>query len=90
MKLTSRQKAVLTKVIVATRRGAWYRAGDVKDDGRLHGHGERVTLASLHSRGLLVRRAWRGVEGERDAAHEYQAPPFVLDVLRDVTTKEEK
>jgi len=88
--MTPRQKAVLAKVIVATTRGQWYRAGDVKDDGRLHGHGERVTLASLHSHGLLVRRAWRGVEGERDAAHEYQAARHVLDVLRGVTTKEEK
>lgn len=41
----------------------WYRSAR---------HGERVTLASLHTRGLAERRAWRGVEGHPDAAHEYR------------------
>lgn len=42
----------------------WYRAA---------GKGQRVTLAFLwRHRKLLERRAWRGVEGEAGAAHEYR------------------
>src|SRR5437868_6669014 len=48
----------------------WYIAAD---------HGERVTLAALHGRGLIVRRARRGVEGEADAAYAYR----LSDVMRD-------
>ena len=44
----------------------WYRA---------ESHGERVTLASLHRLGIAERQAWRGREGEPDAAHEYRATP---------------
>lgn len=43
--------------------GGWYRAA---------GNGERVSLAALWRAGVLERRAWRGVEGEADAAHEYR------------------
>lgn len=39
---------------------------------RARRHGERPSLAALHARGFLVRRAWRGVEGEADAAYEYR------------------
>ena len=60
--LTERQKVVFVKVIKADRQGQPYRAAD---------NGERVTLASLHRHGLLDRVAWRGIEGERDAAYEY-------------------
>lgn len=61
--LTDLQRQTLSRVAMAQAADAWYRAGS---------SGERVTLASLHTRGLLDRRAWRGVEGERDAAHEYR------------------
>ena len=67
--ITPNQKQVLATVIRATEAGRWTRASD---------HGERVTLASLYYRSLLVRRAWRGIEGERDAAHEYRAAEQVL------------
>lgn len=61
---TQLQVLVLLTVIRATRQGNWYRAAS---------SGQRVTLASLYRHGYLTRRAWRGVEGEADAAHEYQA-----------------
>lgn len=41
----------------------WYRA---------QSSGQRVTLASLWRQGILERRAWRGTEGDADAAHEYR------------------
>lgn len=62
MELTDRQRLVFANVWRANAAGRWYRAAD---------SGERVTLASLHGRHFLDRRAWRGIEGERDAAHEY-------------------
>jgi len=39
---------------------------------RARHNGERVTLASLYRRGLLDRRAWRGNDGDADAAYEYR------------------
>lgn len=61
--MTKLQIEVACKVIARYRRtGGWYRA---------HGNGERVTLASLYRAGVLQRRAWRGVEGHPDCAHEY-------------------
>jgi hypothetical protein len=66
--LTDNQKTVLVLVHRTALRGGWYRAAT---------SGERVTLASLHSHGLLVRRARRGIEGEADAAYEYQTSPIV-------------
>lgn len=45
------------------RTGGWYRAA---------GHGERVSLAYLNRAGILERRAWRGVDGDADAAYEYR------------------
>jgi hypothetical protein len=72
-KFTDPQRQVLAKVIFATQAGRWYRAA---------GSGERVTLASLHRGLYLERRAWRGVEGQSDAAHEYQVTRGVLDALR--------
>ena len=72
-KFSEQQKQVLAKVIVETQAGRWYRAKS---------SGERVTLASLHRGLYLDRRAWRGVEGQADAAHEYQVTRGVLDALR--------
>jgi hypothetical protein len=76
-KPTEAQRALLRKVVSRHRspfaRDQWYRA---------ESHGERVTRASLHTRGLLVRRAWRGVEGEADAAHEYAPAAELLEALR--------
>lgn len=43
--------------------------------------GERVTLASLHARGHLVRRAWRGEAGQADAAYEYTLHPELAKAL---------
>lgn len=71
-KPTGSQIAVLRKV---WRREGWYRS---------ESNGERVTLASLHARGLLVRRARRGVAGEPDAAYEYDLADAVRVAL---TTK---
>lgn len=44
--------------------------------------GERPSLAALHARGLVVRRPWRGVEGDADAAYEYRLAPGVEQALR--------
>lgn len=44
--------------------------------------GERPSLAALHARGFVVRRAWRGVEGAADAAYEYRLSPGVEKALR--------
>ena len=70
--LTELQKEVFKKVVRATLNNEWYRAAR---------SGERVTLASLHTRGLCRRRAWRGIEGQADAAHEYQVGPEVQEEL---------
>lgn len=64
--MTDRQTIVFENVLIATRKGRWYRAA---------GQGERVTLAFLYRRGDLIRRAHRGKEGAADAAHEYQVAP---------------
>ena len=62
-KLSARQHAVLREVVRTTLNGEWYRATS---------EGERVTLASLHRRGLLERRAWRGEAGDCNTAYEYR------------------
>jgi hypothetical protein len=54
-------------------RGLWYRASR---------SGERVTLASLYRAGVLTRRAWRGKDGEADAAYEYRLSTTADHVLR--------
>lgn len=59
MKLSQLQTQVLYKVLTSS---GWYRAAS---------SGERVTLASLYYRQLLVRRVWR--ESKTAPAHEYQA-----------------
>ena len=70
--LTALQRQTLAAVACCQARGDWYRA---------ESSGERVTLASLHSRGLLIRRAWRGIEGGRDAAHEYRLHERLHELL---------
>lgn len=59
MELSRLQTQVLHKVLTSP---GWYRAAS---------SGERVTLASLYYRQLLVRRVWR--ESKTSPAHEYQA-----------------
>lgn len=75
MKLTKLQREVLAHVSVATVRGQWYRAAS---------SGQRVTLASLFYKRILQRRAWRGLEGEADAAHEYKLTDEALKIFRSV------
>jgi hypothetical protein len=72
--LTDIQKTVLVLVHRVTLRGGWYSAAT---------SGERVTLASLHSHGLMVRRTRRGVEGDPDASHEYQSSPLVQQAFKE-------
>ena len=69
---TPLERQVLHKVLTHTRNGGWYRA---------EGNGQRVTLASLFRKGALGRRAWRGKEGEPDAAHEYRLSIVFQDAL---------
>jgi hypothetical protein len=61
--VTNLQREVTRKVIESWRRLKHYRAAR---------NGERVTLASLYRTGVLVRRCWRGRDGEADAAYEYR------------------
>ena len=65
--LTSLQQETLAGAIRAREMGAWFRATR---------NGQRVTLASLFRRGLLVRRVWRG-HGP-NAAHEYRPSSNVM------------
>ena len=58
--ITLLQKEVL---ILVGKHSGWYRAKS---------SGERVTLASLYRKGVLVRQAWRGNEGEANSAYEYK------------------
>jgi hypothetical protein len=72
--LTRREREVLLIVVRGwVRAGTWHRA---------HGSGQRPTLASLYRKGLLSRRAWRGVDGEADAAHEYRPSVELIEALR--------
>lgn len=79
--LSRLQRTTLVEVLRATLKGGWYRAGNSPAHGSPAG--ERVTLASLYTSGLLVRRAWRGVEGEPSAAHEYQAAEALVKLSRE-------
>ncbi len=71
--MTKLQLHVLGVVAAHHLRGRWYRAAS---------SGERVTLASLYRAGALKRRAWRGNEGEADAAYEYRLTPDAELALR--------
>ncbi len=80
--LTERQRSVFVKVCKADLQGKRYRAED---------SGERVTLASLYrGHALLVRWAWRGEEGERDAAYEYALHPKVREALQETIKVDRK
>jgi hypothetical protein len=79
--MTPIQRTVFVKVTLASLRGERYRA---------EGSGERVTLASLWRHGLLERWAWRGHEGERDAAHEYALTADALKQAREVVASKIK
>lgn len=61
-------REVLALVVRSHLGGRWFRA---------QGRGQRVTLAALARTGRLVRRVWRGAEGDPDAAHEYAMSPDV-------------
>lgn len=71
--MTKLQRYVLGKVSAQHLRGLWYRAAT---------SGERVTLASLYRAGALKRQAWRGKEGEADAAYEYRLTEIAEQALR--------
>jgi hypothetical protein len=72
-RFTKLQRYVFGVVSAHNRRGLWYRAAR---------SGERVTLASLYRAGVLSRRAWRGNEGEADAAYEYWRTAMADTALR--------
>ena len=72
--MTKLQRYVFGVVSAHHLRGLWYRAAS---------SGERVTLASLYRAGALTRRAWRGNEGEADAAYEYRLSMVADNVLRE-------
>jgi hypothetical protein len=71
--VTKLQRYVFGVVSAHHLRGLWYRAAR---------SGERVTLASLYRAGVLKRRAWRGNDGEADAAYEYRLSHQADHVLR--------
>lgn len=71
--MTKLQRYVFGVVAARHLRDLWYRAAS---------SGERVTLASLYRAGVLKRRAWRGNEGEADAAYEYRLSHEADHVLR--------
>lgn len=71
--MTKLQRYVFGVVSAHHLRGLWYRAAS---------SGQRVTLASLYRAGVLTRRAWRGNEGEADAAYEYRLTQQADQVLR--------
>lgn len=71
--MTKLQRYMFGVVSAHHLRDLWYRAAR---------SGERVTLASLYRAGVLKRRAWRGNEGEADAAYEYRLAQEAEQVLR--------
>lgn len=79
--MTKLQRYVFGVVSAHHLRGLWYRAAS---------SGERVTLASLFRAGVLKRRAWRGNEGEADAAYEYQLTKETDQVLRQTLSGDQK
>lgn len=80
--MTDLQRRALGEAVRRTRRGEWLRSGELAQLTGQHVRGAAVTLASLHTKGLLTHRAWRGKDGEANAAYEYQASPAVLEELR--------
>lgn len=78
--MTRLQILAIARAVTLTQRGEWLRAS---------GSGDRVTLASLHTRGLFTRRARRGVEGHPSAAYEYQATPKLVTAVAEALTKKD-
>ncbi len=79
--LTDLQKAALRRVRsheLAGGADAWFRSETA---------GDRVTLASLDSRGLLRRRPWRGDGISRDSAFEYRLADELRDALNRKTAE---
>lgn len=81
--LTPVARTSLLECVRASRSDTWFRA---------RRGGERASLAALHARGLVIRRAWRGEEGHPDAAYEYRAADVILEALdrRQPATQEVK
>jgi len=71
-RLSTKQRDTLMSVALVDRRHGWYRAAS---------SGERVTLASLYTRNLLVRRAWRVGKSNADNAYEYRLTDVVREEL---------
>ena len=78
--MTKIQRYVFGVVSAHHLRNLWYRAAS---------SGERVTLASLYRAGVLMRRAWRGNEGEADAAYEYRLAKEAEQILRQTLSSSE-
>ena len=78
--MTKLQRYVFGVVSAHHLRNLWYRAAS---------SGERVTLASLYRAGVLARRAWRGNDGEADAAYEYRLAKEADQVLRQTLSSSE-
>lgn len=49
--------------------------------------GERPSLSSLESKGLLERRVWREARHPADRAHEYRATPAVCRAIARVRAR---
>lgn len=79
--MTGLQKISITLVLKATVQDRWHRAGD--DPAHGSAAGERVTLASLFQKGLVIRRPWRGVDGEPNASYEYRASDDLMKEAKD-------
>ncbi len=71
--MTKLQRHMIVKVAAQLGGGHWYRAAS---------SGERATFASLYRAGALQRRAWRGNEGDADAAYEYRLTEVAEEALR--------
>jgi hypothetical protein len=69
--ITSRQREVA--LAVGRANPNWYRAAHP---------GQRVTLANLFRAGVLARRAWRGVDGDANAAYEYRLTEHVIELFK--------
>lgn len=76
---TELERETMHAVLAADARGEWFRS---------RRNGERVVLANLHRRGVLERRAWRGTEGEADAAHEYRPSTAFKEAMLDGSSRE--
>jgi hypothetical protein len=69
--LTLTQRRCLVRVFRATSGGEWYRGGQTAEQTS---GGERVTLSSLHSKGLLDRQ----LRDDDRHAYEYRASATLM------------